>query len=246
MAAVLACGAGALLSHRCAAPLHDLLPTGASKIEVTVPGRGMRRHAGLAVHRSTTLTPADATVVDNIPSTSVARTLFDLAEVVPRRRVERAFDQAEVLQVFDLRALNDQLARNPTRPAARIVRAVLVEYDVGSSLTQSELEEAMLALSRAVGLPPPEVNNWLDLGDGGSMIKPDFMWRSHRLILEVDSRKYHMTSARFEHDRRSDQRALVAGWRVIRTTYRQINHRPAELHDTLTAAIAGTRVSFRP
>jgi hypothetical protein len=55
-----------------------------------------------------------------------------------------------------------------------------------------------------------------------------------------------MTSARFEHDRRSDQRALVAGWRVIRTTYRQINHRPAELHDTLTAAIAGTRVSFRP
>lgn len=178
MAAVLACGPGAVLSHRSAAALLGLRSGGWTKIEVTVPGRGKRRHAGIAVHRSTTLAPADAVVLDGIPCTTVARTLFDLAEVVPRRQTERTFDEADALEVFDLRAIEDQLARNPTRPGVRVVRGILKEHYIGSTLTRSEVEEAMLALCRAGGLPAPQVNAWLDLGDGGLMIQPDFMWRA--------------------------------------------------------------------
>jgi hypothetical protein len=223
--------------------LHGLRATAAAKIDVTVPGRSGRRHEVIALHRSTTLTAADTTVVEGIPCTTVARTLFDLAEVIPRRPVERAFDEADALEVLDLRAIQDQLARNPTRRGAKVVRAVLAEHYIGSTLTQSELEEAMLVLSRAVGLPPPEVNKWLDLDDGGPMIRPDFMWRAERLIVETDG-KYHRTRQRFESDRRRDQRALVAGWRVIRTTKRQIKYRPGELHATVAAVLAQSRVSL--
>lgn len=160
MAAVLACGPGALLSHRSAAALHGLQDAGGIKIDVTVPTRtGRRRHAGVAVHRSTTLTATDATVVNNIPCTTVARTLFDVAEMIGRRSAERAFDQAEVMQVFDLRAIQDQLERNPTRAGAQIVKAILDEHYIGSTLTASDLEEDMLALSRATGLPLPRLTS---------------------------------------------------------------------------------------
>ncbi len=238
MAAVLACGPGALLSHRAAAALHGVRQSSAMKIDVTVPGRSHRRHQGIALHRSTTLTEADATVVDGVPCTTVARTLLDLAEVLPRRPMERAFDQAESLQGLDLGAIQDQLERNRTRPGAKRVRSILDEHYVGSTLTESELEEAMLALSRAVGLPTPEVQQWLDLGDDDGMIRPDFLWRAQRLIVEVDSVKFHGTRQRFEADRRRDQRALVAGWRTVRTTNRQIKRRPEELRATVAKLLA--------
>src|SRR5207302_10634036 len=111
IAAVAACGPRAVLSHRTAAALHELRRTYRTKIGVTVPGRSTRRHSGVEVHRSTTLTAADVTVVNGIPCTAVARTLFDLAEVVSRRALERAFDQAEIEEVFDLNAIQDQIAR---------------------------------------------------------------------------------------------------------------------------------------
>jgi hypothetical protein len=243
MAAVLACGPDALLSHRAAGVLHGLVKPGWSRIEVTIPRRSGRRHAGISIHRSTTLTAADATVVDGIPCTTVARTLFDLAESIPRRPLERAFDEADALGVLDLGAIEDQLERNPTRRGAKVIRSILAEHYIGSTLTASELEEAMLVLSRRVGLPPPEVNKWLDLHDGEPLIKPDFMWRAQRLIVEVDGR-HHRTRQRYESDRRRDQRAAVAGWLVVRTTETQIKRRPAELHATVAALLAQPRVSL--
>lgn len=237
MAAVLACGPGALLSHRSAAQLRGLRPAGYWKTEVTVPGRNRRRHANVVIHRSVTLTAADATVVDGIPCTSVARTLFDLCEVVGQRQGERAFDQAEANDALDLRAIDDQLKRNQTRRAAKVVRAILAEHYIGSTLTESELEEAMLELSRAVGLPRPEVNKWLDLGDGEGRVRADFIWPAQQLVLEVDGRKHHRTRQRFESDRRRDQRMMVAGLRCIRTTEKQIKYRPRELHTTVLALL---------
>lgn len=117
MAAVLACGEGAVLSHRSAAALHGLRDWGYTKIEVTVPRRSARRHEGVKVHRSTTLPEKDVTVVNGIPCTTIVRTLLDLAEVVTRRELERAFDQGEIIEGLDLNAINDQIARNPTAPA---------------------------------------------------------------------------------------------------------------------------------
>lgn len=233
MAAVLACGRGAVLSHRLAAALYDLRRTDRANIDVTVPGRSRRGHRGIDVHCSITLTTADVATVNGIPCTTIARTMLDLAEVVDRRSVERAYDQAEILQVFDLRALEDQIARNSTRPAARVVKSILNEHYIGSTATQSELEEAFLALVRKLGLPPPRVNQWIDLGDGEPMIWADFVWHEQRVIVETDGRRVHGTHQARERDPRRDQRAMVANWRPMRTTWRQVMRRPWELEPTL-------------
>lgn len=237
MAAVLACGPGAVLSHRTAAALHGLRPTQRTNIDVTVSHRAGRKRAGIDVHRSTTLAPADTTIVNGIPCTTVARTMFDLAGVVGRRSLERAYDQAEILEVFDLRALEKQIARNSSRAAARAVRSVLNEHYVGSTPTQSELEEGMLAISRRLGLPDPLINHWIDLGDGGPMICADFAWPEQRVIVETDGRKFHGTQQARERDPLRDQRAIAAGWRPLRVTWRQVMRRPQELEPTLLALV---------
>jgi predicted transcriptional regulator of viral defense system len=113
MAGVLACGAGAALSHRSAAALLDVRPSTSILIEVVVPRRRSSAPRGIVARYRSALAPADVTVVDAIPCTSVACTLLDLAAVEPDRIVEKACDRAEQLQIFDLRALEDILARNP-------------------------------------------------------------------------------------------------------------------------------------
>jgi Transcriptional regulator, AbiEi antitoxin len=237
MAAVLAGGPGAVLSHRSAAALLKLRAYGGTKVDVTVPGRSCHQREGISLHRSTTLAPEDTVLVNNIPCTTVARTLLDLAEVVNRRQLERSFDQAEILGVFDLGAVNDQLARNPSRRGVATVRAVLAEHYIGSTATQSELEEAFFALSRRAGLPDPLVNEWVDLGDGEPAIWADFVWRPQRVIVETDGRPFHGTRQARERDTRRDQRAVLAGWKPIRTTWAQVMNRPRELERTLIALV---------
>jgi very-short-patch-repair endonuclease len=102
----------------------------------------------------------------------------------------------------------------------------------------------MLRLSRAVGLPRPEVNKWLDLGDGEGLVRADFMWPEQRLVLEVDGRKHHGTRQRFESDRRRDQRMMVAGLRCIRTTDKQIKHRPRQLETTVLALLRASKLGL--
>jgi len=233
MAAVLACGPGAVLSHRSAARLHELRSYGYTRIEVTVPGRSSRRHDGVKVHRSTTLTEADATVVNNIPVTTVERTLLDVAEVVTQRQLERAFDQAETLEALDLIRIQDQLARNPTRPGAKKVRKVLTEHYIGSTPTENEFEEAFLALTRDLGLPDPRPQFYIDPHDGEPPIRADFAWPDQRIVVETDGRQTHGTNQAFESDRRRDQRLAAIGWTVIRITWRQLRFRPHELRPVL-------------
>jgi len=229
MAAVLACGPGAVLSHRSAAVLHQLRDWGSTRIEVTVPRRSARQHEGVKAHRSTTLTPADVTVVKNIPVTTVARTLFDLGEVVTGRQLERSFDQAEIAETLDLRGIQDQLARNPTRRGAKAVRHVLETHYIGTTPTENDFEDAFLALTRGLGLPDPKSQFYIDPGDGEPPIRADFAWPAQRLVVETDGRTTHGTKQAFEADRRRDQRLTAAGWKVIRTTWRQLKYRPREL-----------------
>jgi predicted transcriptional regulator of viral defense system len=245
MAAVLACGAGAVHTHRSAARLHELRDYGYTRFEVTVPRRSPLRHPGVAVHRSLTLTAADATVVDNIPVTTVARTLFDLAEVLTQRQLERAFDQAEILETLDLKAINDQLARNPTRRGAKAVRRVLDTHYIGKTPTWNENEELLLSITRSLGLPDPDTNQLIVLPDGGPPLRVDFVWREQRIIIEADSGKWHNTRQRFEIDRRRDQRLTAAGWIVIRTTWRQMKYRPHELRETLLKLLGPASPSGR-
>jgi REase_MTES_1575 len=248
MAAVLACGPGpgpgpgpgAVLSHRSAAALLGLRATDRAGIDVTIPGRSTHKHAGIDIHRSITLTPADATTVDGIPCTTIARTLLDLTMVIPMRGAERALEQAESMEVLDLRALQDQAQRNHHRQAMPRVRDLLAKYQPGLAPTESELEEGFLALVRAAGFASPERQVYLSPDDGEPAIRVDFLWRAQRLALETDGRKYHRTRRAFETDRRRDQRLTLAGWRVVRVTWRQVTENPATIARLVAGLLAQT------
>jgi len=232
MAAVLACGPGALLSHREGAALWELRRSNRPTIDVTSPRRRGRTINGIDAHRGDSLHPDDITTVDQIPCTSVARTLLDLSDVVPRRDAERAVDQAEIRRVFDLREFEGLLARANGRRGAPILQAILADLRFGTTITRSELEERFLEICVSAALPTPQVNAWLALADGNTL-SPDFLWPEHRLIVETDSRTFHDTHHRFEHDRRRDQLLAIAGWRVIRFTWRQVFHEPQQVAATL-------------
>jgi hypothetical protein len=234
LAAVLACGPRAALSHRSAASLHAVRGSDQALIEVTVPHRRGRRHRGIQVHRSTTLTAADVTIKDGIPVTTVARTLADLAAVLPERSVERALEQAVSLEILDGRALADQISRHPRGACLRrLTRRGRIEPP-----TESDFEDLFLALCRSAGLPEPERQVYLNPDDGGPMVRADFLWRRQRLVIETDSARFHGTRSAFESDRRRDQRLTVARWRVIRITWRQVTETPQMVIDLLQNLLA--------
>ncbi len=234
MAAVLACGPGAVLSHRSAAALHQIRATDRAKIDVTVPSRSSRCHIGVDLHRSLTLIDRDVTLVEGIPCTTVARTALDLASVLNRRGLERTFDQAEVESLLNLRAVADQLERNPNRAGAATLKAVLHEHTAGSTFTWSEFEERFLALIRAADLPSPEVNAWLDLHDGELPLRVDFLWRERKAVVETDGHRTHRTRQGTERDRRNDQRLTLAGWGYLRLTWFQLAREPNRITQTVT------------
>jgi very-short-patch-repair endonuclease len=235
MAAVLACRDGAALSRRSCADKRGLRRTDRSAIDVISPRRAGRGIAGIDAHTSSTLLPRDIETVDGIPCTSVARTLLDLAAVLPRRAVERAFDQAEVLQVLDARAIEDVLERTHGHRGNGTLRSVLDQHSPGSTLTRNDLEEAFLAICRTAQLPWPEVNVWIPLEPTG--YQADFLWREHGLIAETDGRDVHTTKRAFEHDRRRDQRLMLAGYRVVRFTRRQVFEGPGAVEATVRALL---------
>ena len=154
MAATLACRPGTLATHRAASALYELRLAQRAWIDVTTPGANGHRRAAIRVHDGTTLTAADVFVIDNIPCTTLARTLLDVAEDATRREVERALDVAEQRQILDMRAIDDVLARADGRRGAKLLRAVLAEHTIASTLTRNDLEEAFLAIARAAELPP--------------------------------------------------------------------------------------------
>ena len=158
--------------------------------------------------------------MDGIPCTTVARTLVDLGDVVPRRAVEKAVEQAEILQLFDLNAVERAIERAGPRRGAGILLSVLEELS-GPTLTASDLEEAFLALCRDAGLRTPEVNVWMTLSDG-SAIKVDFLWRRERLVVETDGHPFHRTRQSRERDTRRDVLLRLDGFEPVRFTGRQV------------------------
>ena len=220
MAAVLACGPRAVLSHRSAAGLWGLRPDNQHKSDISLPGPSARAKRAIEVHRSVTLTAEDRTSVGGIPCTTLARTLVDLGDVVNRRAVERAVEQAEVLRLFDLSEVQRAIERAGPRRGTGLLSSVLKTLK-GPTLTASELEEAFLALSRQTPLPTPEVNAWMTLPDG-SAIKVDFLWRNERLAVETDGHAFHRTRQSRERDTKRDQLLRLAGLEPVRFTGRQV------------------------
>jgi hypothetical protein len=216
LAAVLACGEGAVLSHVSAAAHWGLLQIDATLIEVTTPV-SRRGTAGVRRHRSRSLIARDTTNHQGIPVTTVPRTLLDLAASIPAHRLERALAQAERLQLYDHRAIEDLIARsNGHRGRTLLTQATAVE----PKFTRSELEAWFLALVREIELPEPLVNETLSAPDH-PRLEVDFCWPSQRLIVELDGWDTHHTRAAFEQDRRRDAALQSAGWRVLRFTRRE-------------------------
>jgi very-short-patch-repair endonuclease len=229
MAAVLACGRGAVLSHRSAAALWDLRRSERARIDVTSPTNAGRTRQGVDAHRARTLPPDERALVRGIPCTSVARTLVDLAEVVNVRALERACNQAEVLWLLETRALEATLARAHGRHGAALLGRILAAGSRAETPTRSELERRFLALCHAARLPRPQVNLWI----ADAAVEVDFAWAAQRLVAETDGRAYHATRRAFEEDRRRDQRLALAGYRVVRFTWDQVTREPRDVAETL-------------
>lgn len=218
MAAVLACGPEAALSHRSAAGLWRLLPRAPVPPEVTRPTK-FRGRPGLLVH-CCRLPSDEVTRVDGIPVTSVSRTLLDLAAVVPRRQLERALNEAEVRRLTGRLSLPDLLERYPGRRGTAVLRALLRDADAGLGITRSKLEERFLALIDAHGLPRPRLNATLSVR--GRFFEVDCLWAERGLVVELDGRAVHGTPQAFEADRERDRLLLSEGWRGVRVTWRQM------------------------
>jgi len=235
MAAVLACAPGAVLSHRSAAALWGLLPMGRSSIDVTAHGRCGRGLSGINAHRGDSLHAADRTVREGIPCTRLERTLLDLAGTAHIRDLNTAVSEAEVLRLLDRSAVQRVLDRNPGRAGSAVLRQLLLDLDPQTRHTRNKLEQRFFAMCKQARLPRPEINTLIPVLDG--QLEADFLWREARLVVETDGRQSHGTASAFERDRRRDQRLQLAGWKVVRCTWRQVTNEPEELSDILRALL---------
>ena len=231
LAAVLAAGRGAALSHLSAAALRALVSDDRRRVDVTAASRSGRVRPGIALHRPRTpLRPDEVTVVDRIAVTTVARTLYDIAGTESPRRLRRAIERSVELRLFDLMEVEAIMARNPGRPnACRLVAAL----DIGDPApTRSELERRFLELCRTHGLPMPAVNAPVE------GLEVDFWWPAAGLVVETDGFATHGTRAAFERDRHRDAQLALAGLTVRRFSHRQVTREPALVARVLTASFA--------
>jgi len=229
-AIVLACGDGAVLSHRSAAGAWGLRPDGSARWNVTVPSA---RQPDAPVHTYRhRLTPAEVADLDGIPTTTVARTLLDLAALIPPHHLRRAVERAVQLELFDLTAIHRTLAAHPRRAGRRHLLALVDDLeDHGVTQTRSDVEAAFLQLCLDHDLPRPQVNHY------DNDRERDFRWPAHRLVVEVDGWTFHRSRDAFTTDRRRDREALAQGYRVARFTATEVLLAPVQIATELRALL---------
>jgi hypothetical protein len=238
-AAVWACGPAAVLSHRDAAMLMGLLQSSRRQIDVTVPNQRGRKLKGIE-HHGAILLPRDRAIVDGIACTSAARTTLDIAAVLAPRPFEKAYENGWILKLLDLGALDDVLSQAGGHHGARPLKA-LMNRQLGRTLTRSELEEMFLSLVDGASIPRPELN--VDIPVPGEEINVDCVWRAARLVVELDSRRYHLENpGAFTRDRRRDRLLRLAGWDPVRFTDEELEHHPREVTATVIDLLARPRL----
>ena len=233
-AAVLACGAHAVLSHGSAARFWEMLPDSgdAAPVEVTVRPEDRRRRPGIRVHRAL-LRTEDVAVREGIPVTTAARTVLDLAAVLASRELEQLVARAADLKLLPAGELRSLMTRYERRPGTPLLRLIL-ETEAGPALTRSEAEERLLALVRKAQLPAPAAN--VRIGN----YELDFYWQREQVVVEVDGFAFHGSARSFENDRRRDAWLAARGLRVMRVTWRQLTREPEVVLVRLAQALACT------
>lgn len=236
-----ACAAlGAAISHESAAELHSLQPVERGRLVVTVAVRRTHRFENLTVHQSTDLSEDHVVDVRGLTVTNPARTIYDLGAVASAKRLVRVVDHAlshDLTTLSELRGLLGQLARKG-KPGTTKLRAVLDRIDPSYVPTESELESRLAAViaSLDVGQPVRQLAlPWRTSARG----RVDFAFPEHRLIIEADGRAWHAMSSAFDTDRMRDNLAQIAGWRVIRVTWRMLVERPQQVETLILRAIQG-------
>lgn len=241
MAAVLACGPGAVLSHQSAASLWGLLDVSA-RPEVIRPGRFRARRGIVARFGSV---PADErTVREGIPVTTVPRTIVDLAGLGKRRQTQRAMHAVEVKQLTDSLSVPDLLRRYRGRQGVPLLRELLADDVVSRGAPINRFEDRFADLLDEHSVPRPRFNPHLSIE--GRHFKPDCLWPRDKLIVELDGASVHRTRRSFESDRERDRVLLAAGYRTMHVTWRQLEQEPDALVVDLCNLLPRTRAASRP
>lgn len=239
LAAVMACGPGAALSHRDAAAIWEVRQSNSAVIDVTVPSQNGRKRPGIRVHRSARLQPDEVTLRHGIPVTTLARTLLDLADVLDRQALRRVVTEAEYTNQFDLTAINAVVQNNPGRASARLMAAVGAAGD----RTRSTLEDRFLDLLERHGVESPQTAVCIE---GYEL---DFVWTQAGLVVELDGLAAHTTRSSFNADRLRDRRLWRAGLRTMRLTRQALDDEQAVLSDLAQAGVSvpsRSRASSKP
>ena len=236
MAALLACGPGAVLSHRTAAALWELLPRDASIVEVSIPQNRRTTRPSVRAHAVQMLPADEVTRRHGLPVTAAGRTVLDLAGAAGSRELERALAHAlrsGLTNSAELRALIARYRRR--RGNGRLLRAL---GGADPAFTRSRAEDLFLALIRKARLAAPETNVQV----AGHEV--DFFWPAERFVVEIDGFAFHSSSEKFETDRSRDAELAAAGIRVIRVTWRQLVNEPEALLVRLSQALARTGIEI--
>jgi very-short-patch-repair endonuclease len=227
MAAVLACGDGAVLSHGSAAALMRIGYERRSLIEVSVPRLTDLRRPGLLIHRRKSLRPQHTGRFERIPVTSPVQTLLDLALRLDRMGLERAISEADKYDLVHPPELRRALAERAGEPGVRVLRKVLDHRTF--RLTRKQLEQRFLPLARQAGLPVPLTKQIVN------KFEVDFFWPDLGLVVETDGLRYHRTPAQQARDRLRDQVHTASGLTNLRFTHEQVRYEPEHVLRILTA-----------
>jgi very-short-patch-repair endonuclease len=225
MAAVLACGSGAVLSHRSAAELWGIGYEEKGQIDVTIRRRSRLERTGVSVHCRPKLPEASVVRRFGIPVTHPVQTLIDLATELKPIRLERAVNQADVHDLVDPETLRNSLDAYPGVPGVKALRTMLDRHTF--RLSDSDLEILFRPLARAAAFPLPLSKHWV-LG-----YEVDFYFPDHGLIVETDGLRYHRTPAQQARMVKRDQKHTAAGFRVLRFTHWQIAYAAGEVTGVL-------------
>jgi Protein of unknown function (DUF559) len=237
MAAVLACGPGALLSHLTAALLWRLWEGNEGSIEVSVARDRCPQLSGVVVHRRVALRPEDITEHMGIPVTGPISTLIDIAPSLSRAELERAVNQADKLDLATPEEIRVGLDRAGSRRGVGVLRKLLDRATF--TLTDSELERRFLPIATGAGLPLPLTQQIVN------GFRVDFFWPDLGLIVETDGLRYHRTPAQQARDRLRDQTHTAAGLTPLRFTHAQVRYEPGYVRATLARAASRLRLSRR-